>query len=36
MYNEYLSSTNPRIAPKGTYTKRKDIPRYRLHRLNEN
>lgn len=29
-YDEYLYSNSSRIAPQGTYTKRRDIPRYRM------
>jgi hypothetical protein len=29
-YDEYMFVTNRRIAPMGTYTKRNDIPRYKL------
>lgn len=29
-YDEYLFISNRRLAPNGTYTKRNDIPRYKL------
>ena len=36
IYNEYICSKSDRIAPLGFYTKRRDIPQYRMDIRNPN
>jgi len=34
-YDEYMYIGSRRLAPNGLYTKRADIPRYRMHNYNQ-